>query len=78
VGICLPDPAHPRIDKIKELYKMASPNPTDNDAAAQIQKEIADRIEAAILLERLRRAAAMSKPLDPTSLPLPTKVLAKN
>ena len=57
---------------------MSTPNPTDKDAAAQIQKEIADRIEAAILLERLRRAAAMSQPLDPASLPLPSKILAKN
>jgi hypothetical protein len=57
---------------------MPESKPTDNEAAAQIQKEIADRIETAILLERLKRAQAMSQPLDTASLPLPSKILAKN
>jgi hypothetical protein len=64
--------------KIKGLYEMNDSKPSANGDAERIAKEVADKIEAAILLERLRRAQAMTQPLDPASLPLSTKVLSKN
>ena len=58
---------------------MSSPaKPNDTRTPQQIEKDAADRIEAAMLYRRIQQAAAWSGQSNVGALTLPTKILAQN
>lgn len=59
---------------------MSSAAKPDNDSRTpqQIEKDAADRIEAAMLYRRIQQAAAWSEQSNVGALTLPTKILTQN
>lgn len=57
---------------------MSSAAKPDTRTTEQVEKETADRIEAAILYDRIRQAAAWRRALGVSALLAPSKILTQN